>query len=170
MRTPPRESLTKFVIVLGLLLVVAVAMVSNTKFLNPNQATAFNPKAFSAEEYAAKAFPSVATTITKRAVELTVLAPGVAQDLTSAGAKYGVNLGAGSFAFAVKMTGTVESLDADFVTFKVSGLAAQDLVYIPLGLAVSGNPIRDAPGIIKIRRFCRSDRLPIGCQCIQTLN
>ncbi len=153
MRSPSRTSLKKTGFVLGLCVILLVAMGSNTKFLSPRQATAYNPKSFSAEEYAAKAFPSVAATITKKAVDLTVLAPALAQDLTSAGAKYGVNLGASSFAFAVRTGGTVESLDSDFITLKVSGLPAEVLVYLPLGLAVSGNPIRDAPGIIKYGDF-----------------
>jgi predicted lipoprotein len=153
MRTPSRASLKKPAITLGLLVILVGAMAANTKFLNPTQASGYNPKAFSAADYAAAAFPKISATITGKAIDLTVLAPAAEKDVTSTGAQYGIDLGAGSFAFSVKTTGTVTHVDSDFMTVKVPGMPTQDVVYVPLGLALSGNPIRDAPGTIKFGDF-----------------
>ena len=110
--------------------------------LNPDQA--FDPAAKAAE-----LFTTIQAELPNKATDLVVLAPEVGKDLTAAGAQYGQDLGAGSYAFPVKVVGTVSKVDDRFLTLTVDGMGPDQKVVVPLAQAVNGGAVRDALGIIK---------------------
>lgn len=128
-------------------------MYLDTTFLSPQEAAAVNPAAFSPEEYAERAFPEVVDTLTENATDITELAPAVAADPAAAGQEYGTDVGSGKFAYAVEATGTVAEADADFLRLQIPDLPPDVVVRVPLGAAVSGTPVRDAPGDIVFSDF-----------------
>lgn len=130
-----------------------VAMVLDTTFVSPDEAAAARPAVFSAEEFVDESFPDVVTSLTQMATDITELAPAVAADPAAAGKEYGTDVGSGKFAYAVTATGTVTEVDADFAVLQVPGLPPEVTVRIPLGAAVSGTPVRDAPGTITFSDF-----------------
>ena len=132
---------------------LAVAMAMSTRFLTPAEAEAINPAPFNSQTYAKDAFPKVTAKIKETAVDLVLLVPAVRADPAAAGAKYGHDLGSGSYAFPVKATGKVTSVDADFAVLEVAGIPAGSTVRIPLAAAISGSPVRDATGIITFGDF-----------------
>ena len=134
-------------------LALVVAMVASTKFLTPAEAAALNPAEFSVQSYADENFPKVVTTLTEKATDLAVLVPAVAADPVGAGEQYGTDIGSGKFAFPVKATGTVAEVNADFMVVTAPGVTPGATVRIPLAAAVSGTPVRDAPGTIKFSDF-----------------
>jgi predicted lipoprotein len=155
MGIPSRGSsrLVKNVPVVVAVLVLVIAMVADTKFLTTAQSAARQPAQFNAGTYAAKTFPKLVAQIAQKATNITVLAPAVEQNLAAAGAKYGNDLGAGQFAFPVTATGKVTQADENFLVLSVPRLRAKDTVRIPLGIALSGLPVRDATGTIKFGDF-----------------
>jgi predicted lipoprotein len=137
----------------AVLVAVVVAMVLGTKFVTPEEAAALNPAAFDAKVFADENFPKVVADLTEKATDITVLAPAVAKDPAVAGEQYGADIGSGRFAFPVKATGTVTEVDANFMLLSVPGLAAQEQVRVPVGAALNGTPVRDAPGTITFGDF-----------------
>lgn len=133
--------------------VLLVAMFADTTFLSRTAAAKDTPGAFDAANYAKDRFPKLTKLIGAKAVDITKLAPAVEANLAAAGKKYGQNLGAGSFAFPVRASGTVTSVDANFAVVKVAGMPAADVVRIPLGIALNGAPVRDATGTINYGNF-----------------
>jgi predicted lipoprotein len=134
-------------------LAVAVAMVLNTKFVSSTASASGQPGAFDPQSYAEKAWPDLVKQMEDEAVDVTELAPVADSDMAAAGKQFGRDLGAGSFAFPVKATGTVSAVDANFITLTVAGMPEGDIVRIPVGLALNGAPIRDASGTIKYGDF-----------------
>lgn len=132
---------------------LAVAMGVSTKWLTPEEAKALNPPPFVAGDFVEEMFPKSVQTITESAVDISVLAPAVEEDLPAAGAEYGQDLGSGAYAVPVKATGTVQEVDANFALLDVPGLAKQFEVRIALGNAVNGSPVRDATGDIAFGDF-----------------
>jgi len=153
MSVPSQAWLGKNLVASAAVLALIVAMVLSTKFLSPQEAAALNPPEFNAKTYADENFPKVVRVLTDKATDITVLAPAVNEDPAAAGKQYGTDTGSGRFAFAVKATGTVAEADADFILLQVPGLPTKDEVRIPLGAAVSGTPVRDAPGTITFSDF-----------------
>ena len=141
---------------LGVAVVVVVlvlVVVLDTKVVSPEEFARLNPPAFNAATYARRTFPKLADRIAAEATDVTVLAPAVRRDLPAAGAKYGHDLGSGNYAFAIKATGTVAKVDADFVALRVADVPKGTEVRIPLGAAVNGTPVRDATGSITFGDF-----------------
>jgi predicted lipoprotein len=130
--------------------VVLVAAAASTTYVGPDDPRAAGQAAFSAEEYVAESFPEIVEAIRGDATDLTVLAAALADDPAVAGEQYGVDLGAGQFAYRVSAAGEVVDVDDDFVYLTVG----DDLdVRIPLGTALTGTPVRDATGTIKFGDF-----------------
>jgi predicted lipoprotein len=153
-RETPRSPWIKrgIIIVLGVALLVAMGLSTTVKTAEEGAAVAqgLNPdKSFSPADFAAKIFPEIQAALPAKAVELAVLAPEIQADLATAGKKYGQDLGAGSYAVPVKFTGSVSGVDENFVTVTVDGMPAGQKVYLPLGPALNGGPIRDALGNVK---------------------
>ena len=144
---------TKALIGVAALAVLVVAMLVDTTFLTPGEASELNPAAFDAKTYVAKEFPKIAAGITEKANDLATLAPAIDADPAAAGKQYGTDVGSGKYAFPVKAAGTVATVDADFMVLKIPGVPAGDTVRIPLGAAVSGTPVRDATGDITFSDF-----------------
>lgn len=155
MGSPLRSSslLSRHVIAVVIGLVLAVAMVFDTTFLSPDEATAINPPVFKAEVYAAQEFPKIATAIASKATDVKVLAPAIDADPAAAGKQFGTEVGAGTVSYPLKATGTVSEVDANFILLMVPGMDPKDKVRIPLGAALSGTPIRDATGTITFGDF-----------------
>lgn len=147
-----RSRLLKAVVGCAVGVGLLVAMVADTTFLDPTEAAAVNPAAFSAEAYVAEVYPEIVSLIRENPTDLAVLVPAYEADPVAAGAEYGTDLGSGKFAYAVSATGTVASVDADFIILTVPGLDGAD-VRIPLGAALSGTPLRDATGTIVFSDF-----------------
>ncbi len=139
------------VVFIAILVAVFGAIALSTQYRSAEEgaaiASGLNPdKSFDPAAKAAELFPTIVADLPGKAVDLTVLAPAVDADLKAAGEQYGQDLGAGSFAFPVKVVGTVESADKKFATLKVDGVPGS--VEVPTGPALNGGPVRDALGII----------------------
>lgn len=140
--------------VIGVLwLALIVAMFLGTKFQSAAAVAKSQPAAFNATTYAKQKWPDLVQGISSKATDVTTLAPAVDANLAEAGKKYGQDLGAGSYAFAVKATGDVAAVDDNFITLAVPGMPPKDVVRIPLGMALNGSPIRDATGTIHYGDF-----------------
>lgn len=153
MRNQPASPQRKRAIIAAVWVVLIIAMFVGTKFKSADAVAAGQPAAFNATTYANKKWPDLVQKIDSKAVDIATLAPAVDANLADAGKKYGQDLGAGSYAFPVKATGTVAAVDDNFMTLTVAGMPATDMVRIPLGMALSGSPIRDATGTIHYGDF-----------------
>lgn len=130
-----------------LAVVLLAAMLFSTKFLTAAEVEAITPKPFNAAEFVATNYDKALATVTDKGTDLTTLAPAVLADKAAAAEQYhGVNLGAGSYAFPVKATGTVKSADANFIILDVANMPPGSTVRIPVGAALNGTPVRDAAG------------------------
>lgn len=129
------------------------AMVADTTYLSPEEAEAVNPPAFDATVYAAESFPEIAALIEEEATDITELAPAVAADPAAAAETFGTDIGSGRYGFAVTASGTVASVDEDFMVVEVPELEAGSVVRVPLGAALSGTPVRDVTGTIAFGDF-----------------
>lgn len=140
-----------FALLAGVALVVAV--LADTRFLDPEASSAHHQEQFDPASYAEEHFPEIAGEIAAQATDVTVLVPALREDLAEAGAAYGNDLGAGQYAFPVTATGTVSEVDDNFITLEVPGLPDGAGVRIPLDTALSGIPVRDATGSIGFGDF-----------------
>jgi predicted lipoprotein len=93
------------------------------------------------------------TLLYKNAVDMAIVAAAADKDIVAAGAEFGRDLGNKSFVFAVKTTAKVKLVDENFIVLNVPGAPAQDTFNIPIGLALSGNPLRDVTGKITFGDF-----------------
>lgn len=142
---------TVFVAVLVLLFgAIAVSTQYRTAAEGAAIASGLNPdKNFDPAATAAELFAIIQTDLPPKANQLTQVAPEIMDNLGAAGAAYGQDLGADSYAFPVAFTGTVDAVDDKFMTFTVDGMPAGQSVVVPLGAALNGGPVRDALGIIQ---------------------
>lgn len=129
------------------------AMLADTTYLSPEEAAAVNPPPFEASVYVDEKFPEIAALIQEQATDITELAPAVAADPAAAAETSGTVVGGGRYGFPVSATGTVASVDEDFIVLDVPGLPAGTVVRVPLGRALSGTPVRDVTGTIGFGDF-----------------
>ena len=137
----------------GTALIVLLFVFGNTTFLSDAEVAAEAPKEFSLTDFAQTNLPIIAEEIKAKAVDITLIAEAADKDIVAAGAQYGRDLGNKSFVFAVKTTAKVKSVDENFIVLDVPGASAQDTFNIPIGLALSGNPLRDVTGKITFGDF-----------------
>lgn len=137
----------------GTALIVLLFVFGNTTFLSDAEVAAEAPKEFSLTDFAQTNLPIIAEEIKAKAVDITLIADAADKDIVAAGAQYGRDLGNKSFVFAVKTTAKVKSVDENFIVLDVPGASAQDTFNIPIGLALSGNPLRDVTGKITFGDF-----------------
>ena len=104
-------------------------------------------------DFASKNLPLIAADIQANAVDMAIVAAAADKDIVAAGAEFGRDLGNKSFVFAVKTTAKVKLVDENFIVLNVPGAPAQDTFNIPIGLALSGNPLRDVTGKITFGDF-----------------
>ena len=143
----------RFVVGGATAILVLLFVFVNTTFLSDAEVAADAPKEFSLTDYAAKNLPLIAADIQAKAVEMAIVAAAADKDIVAAGAEFGRDLGNKSFVFAVKTTAKVKSVDENFIVLDVPGAPAQDTFNIPIGLALSGNPLRDVTGKITFGDF-----------------
>jgi predicted lipoprotein len=137
----------------GTAILVLLFVFTNTTFLSDAEVAADAPKEFSLTDFAATNLPLIAAEIQTKATDIAIVAAAADKDIVAAGAQYGRDLGNKSFVFAVKTTAKVKSVDENFIVLDVPGAPAQDTFNIPVGLALSGNPLRDVTGKITFGDF-----------------
>ena len=137
----------------GTALIVLLFVFGNTTFLSDAEVAAEAPKEFSLTDFAATNLPLIAADIQAKAIDIALVAEAADKDIVAAGAQYGRDLGNKSFVFPVKTTAKVKSVDENFIVLDVPGASAQDTFNIPIGLALSGNPLRDVTGKITFGDF-----------------
>lgn len=138
-------------VVTGVVLVVAA--IADTRFLDPVSSAAHQPEQFDPPAYAQEQFPVISAEIVATATDLTVLAAAIKDDPAAAGAEYGNDLGANQYAFPVWATGTVTEVDDEFIYLEVPGMPDGSDVRIPRNTSLSGIPVRDATGMIGFGDF-----------------
>lgn len=143
----------RFVVGGATAILVLLFVFLNTTFLSDAEVAADAPKEFSLTDFAAKNLPLIAADIQVKAVDMAIVAAAADKDIVVAGAEFGRDLGNKSFVFAVKTTAKVKSVDENFIVLDVPGAPAQDTFNIPIGLALSGNPLRDVTGKITFGDF-----------------
>jgi predicted lipoprotein len=137
----------------GTAILLLLFVVVNTTFLSDAEVAADAPKEFSLTDFAAENLPLIAASIQEKAIDVAIVAEAADKDIVAAGAEFGRDLGNKSFVFAVKTTAKVKSVDENFIVLDVPGASAQDTFNIPIGLALSGNPLRDVTGEITFGDF-----------------
>jgi predicted lipoprotein len=132
---------------LGLIVILLVAMILNTKFLTPAELAAAGPKKFDPKAAAADLWAKAQTDIPGRAKPLGEVLTAVDADPKAAADKYkAVSPAEGAYAFPVTATGTVTDASADSLRLKVDGAPAETPILVPLGTAINGTAIRDVMG------------------------
>lgn len=147
----PSSRLTRWLIPLAMVVLLGL-MVADTTFLGPEAASAVNEPEFNAESFSAETFPEIATMIQENATDVVEFDEAYTADPAAAGEQYGLEDG-GTFLYQLMATGTVSSVDEDFMEITVPGLPPEGVVRVPLGSALSGTPIRDATGTLKFGDF-----------------
>ncbi|MCW2810703.1 MAG: hypothetical protein JWP61_1161 [Friedmanniella sp.] len=132
---------------LGLLVVLVVAMVANTRFLTPAELAAARPKPFDAAETAGQLFAQAKKELPGRANKLGDVLNALQTDPKAAAQKYkAVSPADNAYVFPVTTTATVtEASDAN-LRLKVDGVSSETPVILPLTTAVNGTLLRDAMG------------------------
>lgn len=143
----------RFILGGGVVIIVFSFSFGNTTFLSEAEVAANAPKKFSLTDFAETNLPLIAADIRAKAIDVALVAEAANKDIVDAGAQYGRDLGNKSFVFAVKTTAKVKSVDENFIVLDVPGGSAQDSFNIPIGLALSGNPLRDVTGKIAFGDF-----------------
>jgi predicted lipoprotein len=131
----------------GLIVILLVAMILNTKFVTPAELAAALPKKFDPKAAAADLWAKAQTDIPGRAKPLGEVLTAVDTDPKAAAQKYqAVSPAEGAYAFPVTTTGTVTDASADSLRLKVDGAPAETPILVPLGVAINGTAIRDVMG------------------------
>lgn len=132
---------------IGVVVVLLVAMMLNTKFLNPEQLAAALPKPFDAQATAAELFTQAQSELPAQAAPLGDVVTGLQKDAKATAAEFkAVSPGENSYVFAVKGTATVTEATANSLRVSVDGVSPETPVLIPLSTAVNGTTLRDALG------------------------
>ena len=152
MRTDALRPTPRRLFGVGAVVALMVAMALDTTYLDTDGAVAVSAPTFSPTAFAEEEFPRVAGDIRDAAVPLPVLAEALEDDTAAAGEQFGLDLGAGRFVFSVEASGSVASVDDEYIELAVPELP-DALVRIPLGRALSGTPVRDATGTISFGDF-----------------
>ena len=131
----------------GLLLVLLVAMVLNTKFLTPDEVAAIAPHPFDPAQTAAGLWKQAQADLPGRAAPLAQLLPALQTDVKAAADKFkATSPNENSFVFPVRVDATVAAATDEALRLEVPGLPPQTQVLVPLGTAVNGTVVRDAMG------------------------
>ena len=147
MPTNKPKSRRNLYVVLGVILVLLVAMVLSTRFLTPEELAAVGPKKFDPKQAAADVWAKAQTEVPANAQPLGEVIPAVQSDVKGAATKYkAVSPASGSYAFPVKLDGTVTDATADSLRLSVPGVPTETPVIIPLTTAINGTAVRDAMG------------------------
>jgi predicted lipoprotein len=147
MQRPHRSFGRNRLIGLGLLAVLLVAMVLNTKFLTPEELAAAGPKKFDPKQAAADIFAKAQADLPGQAAALSEVLPAIQSDPKAAAATYkAVSPTEKTYIFPVNTTATVADASAASLRLQVTGVPAETPVLVPLSTAVNGTVLRDAMG------------------------
>ena len=134
-------------IVAGLVAVLLVAMLLNTKFLTPEEVAAAGPKQFDPQQSATELFEKAKSELPGRAKPLGEVVTAVQADPKAAATTYqAASPSEGSYVFAVTAEGTVTEATAASMRLTVPGVPEQTPILVPLSTAVNGTVLRDAMG------------------------
>jgi predicted lipoprotein len=134
-------------IVTGLVVVLLVAMVLNTKFLTSEELAAAGPVRFDPKKTADELFTRAKAELPGQAAELSEVVAALQADPKAAADQFkAVSPGTGTYVFAVRTAGTVSESGATGVRLQVDGIPGETPVQVPLGTAVNGTVLRDAMG------------------------
>ena len=134
-------------IVAGLVVVLLVAMILDTKFLTPEELAAAGPVKFDPKATANDLFTRAKAELPGRAQPLGEVVTAVQDDPKAAAEKFdAVSPSEGSYIFAVTATGTVSEASQANLRLQVEGVPDQTPVLVPLSTAINGTVLRDAMG------------------------
>lgn len=146
--------LAKRLIWIALLVLLVIAMFLSTTIVPKGSTVTAATGQFNAEDYGKTEFPKIQKYIAKNAVEASVLAAAVKQDLSAATKKYGRSSDGATYVIPVSLTGVVGKVPADgYTPITVSGLPADVKIGLQLGPAINGTDLRDVTGKITLNNF-----------------
>ncbi len=132
----------------------AIFIFSNTTFRGAQEVEDAAPKSLDLSAYVQEQLPKITQEISETAIEMSVISLSIAEKgVVETGKELGRDLGNNSFVFPVKTTAKVASYDENFIILEIEGSAKGDVFNIPIGLALSGNPVRDVTGKINFGDF-----------------
>ena len=145
---PARSSPTRFrVVVAGLVAVLAVLMLFNTKFLSPEEVARIAPKPFNPAESAAGLWGKAQAELPGQAAPLGEVVTAFQADVKAAAQKYkAVQPNENAYVFPVTLTGTITEATPNGAKLKVDGVSAETPVSMGLGPGLNGTVIRDGEG------------------------
>ncbi len=141
------------IVTIAAVILLALLMVVNTRFLSRDEAAAVNPTEFDAAAFAADELPGITEYVQENANEISVIVTAVAADPVAAGTQFGNAAGTDKYAIPVTATGTVSTSDANFLTISVPGLPAEVTVRVPVAQAFNGTALRDVTGELSFADF-----------------
>ncbi|HEY5821885.1 MAG TPA: DUF2291 family protein [Propionibacteriaceae bacterium] len=147
MPQPHRSATRNRLIGAGLLVVLLVVMVLNTKFLTPAELAAAGPVKFDAKQTAADLFAKAKTDLPGQAQPFDEVLPAIQADPAAAATKFkAISPADKAYVFPVTATATVADATAGSLRLKVDGFDGDTPILLPLTTAVNGSVLRDAMG------------------------
>ncbi|MGI8459438.1 MAG: DUF2291 family protein [Propionibacteriaceae bacterium] len=147
MPRPPTKTVRNRLIGAGLLVILVIAMVLNTKFLTPEEVAAIAPKPFEPAAVAGDLYTKATSDLSGQAAPLGEVVPALQSDVKGAAEKYhAVSPNEGAYDFPVTATGKVTEASASSLRLQVEGVPSQTPIIVPLSTAVNGTPVRDVMG------------------------
>jgi predicted lipoprotein len=134
-------------IALGLIVVLVIVMILNTKFLTPEELAAAGPKKFDPAATANELFTKAKAELPDRAAELGEVLTAVQDDPGAAAEKYQATVPTeGNYIFVVKTNASVSQAAKTNLRLEVDGAPSNTPVLVPLSTAINGTVLRDAMG------------------------
>ena len=154
-RTPPQRRIVTRgrAVTLAVVAAVLAAMVLSTTWWPVGKEIPGAPVEFDSDDWAAENYDGIAQDITARAVALDEVAAALAEDPQAAGEQFGQRSGAGSFTYAVEVTGTAGEARGGLLPVEVPGLPRGTTVSVQVGPAINGTALRDATGAVSFNDF-----------------
>ena len=147
MPRPSTKTLRNRIIGLGVLVILVVAMVLNTKFLTPEEVAAIAPKPFDPAATAAELYAKAQQDLPGQAQPLGEVVVATQANLKSAASTYkAVSPSEGAYVFPVTTTATVAEASDTSLTLNVDGVPSETKIVVPLSTAVNGTVVRDVMG------------------------
>lgn len=131
----------------AVVVVLAAAMLLNTRFLTPEEVDALTPDEFDPAATAEDLHAQAAEELVGDPADLDAVTSAIAEDPEAAAEEFeALSPSEGTDAYTVSVTGTVEDADENTLTLGVDGLSTERPVVVPVGTAVDGTLIRDLTG------------------------
>jgi len=148
--TGPRRGTSRTrrrLVVGGLLAVLVVAMLANTRFLTPAEVEALTSDDFDPATTAEELFAQAQNDLLADPAELGDVAAALADDPDAAVDEFdGLQPSEETSAFAVTATGVIEEADDENLTLDIEDVDTGQTITVPLGNALDGNLVRDLSG------------------------